>query len=326
MIWVGILGPKGHFREELSKLVAGHRSAQISTMMDLQELYDVEGYMYRSYDAMPGYRRMVNAVKKSDIVFNGLSGAIAEDICSKALSFGKRVIDISNAYIGGGLEGRACSAYPGSVYGLSELYKDKMKAASIAANPSSYCAGMLLGLAPLAAGNLVDMDTANIESKSGITSLRRDDKLAETDMTVNGGTKIYKMDSSDYAEEVNEQMHTLFGRRVSVSYAAYVIPGIKGITTTIKINPGTDLCGSNVPDIYRDFYKHSPFVEVCSKGTINERRNSLGKCFCKLKVSVNESCSNIIVTTMLNDSVRGAASQAIQTMNLMYGIDGKIGL
>ncbi|HPL52713.1 MAG TPA: hypothetical protein PLW11_01075 [Bacillota bacterium] len=326
MIWVGILGPKGNFRETLSKLIAGHPEAQISTMMDPQEICGAEEYMCGSYDTKPGYRKIVNAVKKSDIIFNGLSGAMAEDIYSKALSYGKRAIDISNAYFGCSSEGRVCGVYPGSVYGLPELYKNKMKTAPIAANPSSRCAGILLGLAPLAASNLADADTAIIESRSGITSLGRYDKISETDMTVNGGSKIYKMDSNGYAEEVNDQMHALFGRKVSVSYAACIIPGFKGITTTIKVNPNTDLCGNSISDIYGDFYKHSPFIEVCSNDTIIEGRNGLEECLCKIKASINKDNGNITVTTILDDAVKGAASQAIQTMNLMCGIDSEIGL
>ena len=327
MIWVGFIGAKGYFGEALSKLVAGHPEAQVSTVMDLQELYNGGAYMCGSNEAKPGYWGMVNAIEKSDIIFNGLSGSIAEDVYSKALSCGKRIIDISDEhYIGDCLEGRVGSAHPGSVYGLSSLYKDKMKDASIAANPSSYCTGSILGLAPLAANNLVDMDSAYIESKSGIASLRRNDRLAELGITNNGGIKTYKVECMEYAEEVNEQMLTLFGKGTLASYESYIIPGIKGITTTIKVNPNSGMCGSDILDTYRDFYKTNSFVEVCSSGIMPKMRNEFNKCFCKIGASVDADSGKITVTTVLDDAVRGVASQAIQTMNLMCGIDGKIGL
>ncbi|MEA4849655.1 MAG: hypothetical protein VB106_20690 [Clostridiaceae bacterium] len=293
MIWVGILGAKGYLGEELSKLVAGHRSAQLSTMMD--ELCAED----RSID---------DAVKKSDIIFNGLSGTMAENIYSRAISYGKRIIDIGDQH--------AASVYPGSVYGLSELYRDKMQGASIAANPSSYCTGAMLGLVPLAAGDLVDLSTAVIESKSGISCLECGDKLTGTDMTINGGTRIYKMESSGYAEEVNEQMLALFGKKAVPSYTSYVIPGIKGIITTIKASPHKGFCGSDILEAYKNFYNSNPLIEVCSAG----------KCFCRISVSEDADTGKITVTTVLDDAVKGAASQAIQTMNLMFGIDGKIGL
>ncbi|KUO77212.1 MAG: hypothetical protein APF77_23065 [Clostridia bacterium BRH_c25] len=327
MIWVGIIGAKGYFGEALSKLVAGHPEAQVSTVMDLQELCEAEAYMCGSNEARPGYLSMVNAIKKSDIIFNGLPGTIARDVYSKAISFGKRIIDISDTYhMGGSMEGSSGSAYPGSVYGLSELYKDKMKNASIAANPSSYCTGAILGLAPLAADNLIDMDSAVIESKSGITGLRRNDKLVETGMTSNSGIKIYKVECMDYAEEVSEQMFTLFGRGASVSYTSYIIPGIKGITTTIEAEPRSAMDESDIMDTYRNFYKSNPFIKVCSNGMENEMKNGFNKCFCKIGASVDADTGKIAVTTVLDDAVRGVASQAIQTMNLMCGIDGKIGL
>lgn len=327
MIWVGIIGVKGYFGEALARLVAGHPEAQVSTLMNLQELCDAEAYMGGSNNSRSGYWDMVNAVGKSDVIFNGLPSAIAKDVYEKAISNGKRIIDISDEhYMSCGLEGIAASAYPGSVYGLSELYKDKMKSASIAANPSSYCTGALLGLAPLAAKNLIDFDSAVIESKSGITSLKRNDKLAETDMTNDCGVKIYKVECMDYAEEVYEQMAALFGKGVAASYTSYIIPGTKGITTTIKAIPRSGMNGIDVLDTYRDFYMANPFVKVNCSGMSKEKGKEHDKRFCSIEASVDADSGRITVTTLLDDAVRGAASQAIQTMNLMCGIDGKTGL
>jgi N-acetyl-gamma-glutamyl-phosphate reductase len=224
------------------------------------------------------------------------------------------------------LEGNSGSSYPGSIYGLSELYRDKMKKASVAANPSSFCTGVVLGLAPLAAGSLVDVNSASIVAKSGITSLRRNDRLTEAGTANNEGIKTYKVDGMKYTEEVNEQMLTLFGKGTPASYAAYIIPGSKGITTTIKVSAHTGISGKDILDIYRAFYKDSPFVEVCTGGMIPSMRNGFNKSFCKIGASVDSDSGEITVTTVLDDVLRGAAGQAIQTMNLMCDIDGKIGL
>lgn len=327
MIWVGILGARGYFGEALPKLVAGHRLAQVSTIMDLQELCEGELYSCRSNEARSGYWSMVNAIKNSDVIFNGLSGSIAEEVYSKAISYGKKVIDISNdQYLGDRLGIKVNNSYPGSVYGLSELYRDKMKDASVATNPSGYCTGAVLGLAPIAAFNTVDMNTVSIESKSGITSLGRNDKLTEVERTNNDSTIIYKMESRKYAEEVNEQIFALFGKEASTSYVAYIIPGIKGITTTIKVNLHTVMSESDIFDVYRDFYKDNPLIEVCSNSNINGTMNRSKNCSCKLHVSTDEDYSNVTVTTVFDDALKGVASQVIQTMNLMSGIDSGIGL
>lgn len=326
MIWVGIIGAKGYFGEALGRLVAGHRSAQVSTVLDLQELSYGGSYIHCSKEAKPGYWRMVNAVKKSDIIFSGLTGNAAEDVYSKAQTFGKKVIDISdNHYMRGCLEGSS-SACLGSVYGLSELYKDKIKGASIVANPSSYCIGAILGLAPLAASNMIDMNSAAIESKSGITGLRRTDKLIETGVTDSSGVKTYKVDCMDYAEEVNEQILALFGIRTSAVYTSYIVPGTKGITTTINVDPCRGIYYSDFLDIYGRFYENNPFVEVCNKGLIQEMKNGFSECFCKIGVSHDADSGKIKITTVLDNALRGVASQAIQSMNLMCGIDGKTGL
>ncbi|HQI16596.1 MAG TPA: hypothetical protein PLL37_06520, partial [Bacillota bacterium] len=94
MIWVGILGAKGYFGEELSKLIAGHQSAQVSAMLDLQELNESGCGFSRGNGMSAGYLKMMNAINRADVIFNGFSGTIAEDIYSKALSNGKKIIDI----------------------------------------------------------------------------------------------------------------------------------------------------------------------------------------------------------------------------------------
>lgn len=325
MIWVGIIGAKGYFGDALARLVAGHPEAQLSTVMELPELADAGTCRFGSIETRPGYWNMMDAVKKSDIIFNGLTGDPAEAVYSKALSHGKRIIDIGDKYISSSLA-KGSSAYPGSVYGLSKLYKDKMKDAAIVANPSSYCAGAILGLAPLAANNMVDMDSATIESKSGITGLRKTDRLVETGLTGNGGVKTYKVESKDYADEVNGQMHALFGIKTAAPYASYIIPGIKGIITTINVNPQAGSCTGDILDVYRDFYKTNPFVEVGGGRTAHGMKNAYNKYFCKIGASVDADSGKITVTTVLDDALRGVASQAIQSMNLMCGIDGDVGL
>jgi N-acetyl-gamma-glutamyl-phosphate reductase len=294
--------------------------------MELQDLCEDGIYSSGSNEEKPGYWNMVNAIKKSDVIFSGIPGVMAEDVYLKALSYGKRIIDISDEHnLGVNLEDMTGSAYPGSVYGLSDLYKDKMKNAFIASNPSSYCTGALLGLAPLASGNLADMGSVTIKSKSGITSLRRTDKLTDSGMMKNG-IRTYKLESMDYAEEVNKQMMILFGREALASYESVVAPGTKGITTTIEISLNKGIYGSDILDAYKDFYKNNPFVEVFNNGMLNEVRSCFDRCFCKIGTSTEADSGKITVTTILDDAVRGVASQAVQTMNLMYGIDGAIGL
>lgn len=326
MIWVGIIGAKGYFGEALSKLIAGHPEAQVSTVMDLQGLCDAGLYSSGANEAVPGYWNMVNAIKKSDVIFSGIPAAMAEDVYLKALSSGKRIIDISDEHnLGVNLENMAGNAYPGSVYGLSDLYKDKMKNAFLAANPSSYCTGALLGLAPLVSNGLADIGSLAVKAKSGITSLKRSDKLADAGV-LKSGIRTYKLECGDYANEVNEQMLILFGEGTPASYEAFVVPGTRGITTTIKADPAPGMHGKDIFEAYRDFYRNNPFVEVAANCEAVEERNGFDKCFCKIGASMEADTGKLTVTTVLDDAVRGVASQAVQTMNLMYGIDGKIGL
>lgn len=317
MIWVGIIGAKGYFGETLSKLVAGHPEAQVSTVVDVEGLYGDSRQL--------GYLNMVDAIRKSDVIFSGLPHEIAEDIYLKALSHGKKIIDISEEHNPGmDLENMTDNSYLGSIYGLSKLYKDRMKDAFIASNPSSYCTGALLGLAPMALNGFADMASLEVRTKSGISSLKRSDKLTDLGMMKNGA-RIYKLEGSGYAAEVREQMLNLFGKGTLASYESYVTSGTKGIVTTIKADPISGMSSADITEAYMEFYKGNPFVEV-SGNMSSEPRKGLGKNFCRISPSLEADTGKITVTTMLNDAVRGVAGQAIQTMNLMYGMDGSIGL
>jgi N-acetyl-gamma-glutamyl-phosphate reductase len=317
MIWVGIIGAKGYFGETLSKLVAGHPDAQVSTVVNVEGLYGDSRQL--------GYLSMVDAIRKSDVIFSGLPGEMAEDVYLKALSHGKKIIDISEEHNSGmDFTNTADNAYLGSIYGLSELYKDKMKGAFIASNPSSYCTGALLGLAPIALNGFANMASLDVRTKSGISSLKRNDKLTDLGMIKNGA-RTYKLEGSGYAAEVSEQMLNLFGKGTLASYESYVISGTKGIVTTIKADPLAGISSSDISDAYRDFYKGNPFVEV-SGNMANVAQKGFGKHFCKINASLEADTGKISVTTVLNDAIRGVAGQAIQTMNLMYGMDGSIGL
>lgn len=326
MIWVGIIGAKGYFGEALSKLIAGHPEAQVSTVMDLQGLCDSGLFTSGNSKDAPGYWSMVNAIKKSDVIFSGVPAVMAEDVYLKALSSGKRIIDISDEHnLGVNMEDMAGSAYPGSIYGLSDLYKDKMKDACIAANPSSYCTGAILGLAPLVSKDLVDMGSLSIMSKSGITSLKRTDKLTDAGLLKNG-IRSYKLDCGEYAKEVNEQMMTLFDKGTLSSYESFIVPGTKGIMTTITADPVQGVSSMDIYEIYKEFYGNNPFVGISQNLAAVDGKSSFDKCFCKICASMEADTGKITVTTVLDDAVRGVASQAVQTMNLMYGIDGRVGL
>lgn len=310
MIWVGIVGAKGHVGEALTRLVAGHPGAQISSFVNTGE-FTGEGI------SMLEYRSMLDAIQKSDIIFNGLTGSAAGDIFSEALVKGKRIIDISEeAYNRGNI-------LSGSVYGLPELYRSKVENATIVSNPSCYCTGAMLALAPLMSSELIDAGSVVIESKSGITGLRSTDKLKGTEVLNEGGHRVYKLDNRNYSVEIEEQLKVLFGKSTAISYTSY-INGIRGIVMKIYSNPVVPLNDGDAEELYKQFYRNSPFVKICSEGGLNSGGSS--RSFCEIEARVDKLTGKLVVTTAMESPVRTQTEQAVQTMNLMYGLDEKTGL
>lgn len=312
MIWVGIVGAKGHVGEALTRLVAGHPGAQVSSFINPK---DFDGTGMGRFE----YQTMFDAIEKSDIIFSGLTGNIPEDILSKALLKGKKIIDVSD---------EACcdgSIFPGSIYGLSELYRDTIKNASLVSNPSCYCTGAMLGLAPLMSSELIDASSVVIESESGITGLRNTDTLKDAEVVYVGGHKVYKLENSTYSEEIKTQLETVFSKNTAISYISY-INGIRGLVTTISANSIFPLKDGEVEELYKRFYNGNPFVKVHGDGGLNEEDNSVNGCLCRIGARTDKNTGKLVITTVMNSIVKGLTGQAVQSMNLMYGFDEKTGL
>lgn len=309
MKWVGIIGAKGYVSEAITRLIAGHPEAQISKVVNSTG-YSVEK---GSID----YRNMLDVIEKSDIIFNGLTGSISEDITAKALSKGKKIINISDEVYD--------DILPGSVYGLSKLYKGKVKNAAAVLNPSCYCAGAMLGLAPLMHSEFFNANSIVIESKSGITSLKDTDRLVDAEVSDDGGYKVYKLDNKQYSEEIKKQLEVLFGKRIVVSLNSY-INGIKGIMTTIYADTAPSLDNGKASELYKKFYGDNPFVRVCEEGEFNNRTNNEIEASCIIELGCDKNTGKLVVTTVIRSIVRELTEQAVQTMNLMCGFDEKAGL
>lgn len=316
MIWVGMIGADGLVANVLTKLIASHPRAQISTFLSGQQFKGCESKKYTEWS-------IFDVIEKSDVIFNALPHKNSSSIFNEAVKQGKKVIDLSSD-VHNSVNVIETQAKP--VYGIPELNKEKIMEAFVVSNPSCYCTGAMLGLAPLVEGKLIDVKSVIIDSKSGVTSLSKSDTLVESFVDNNENVKAYKLGSNCYSAEIEQQVQKLFGEKLNILYAPYIVPMSKGILTTIYATPSTEVDTESLIGKYKEFYQDNPFIRVYEEGEMPETKRVSYSNYCDIGIHFDKAADKIVAVTAIDNLMKGACGQAVQNMNLMCGMDEKTGL
>ena len=273
--------------------------------------------------------------KKSDFVFLALPHVTAQEAAFRFHKLGKKVVDLSADYR---LSDPAVYAtwyehshqYPellkDAVYGLPELHREKIKKASLIANPGCYPTSAILGLAPLMQKGKVDLESIIIDSKSGVSGAGRSPSLAHHYPEVNEGFMAYKVGTHRHMPEIEQELSSLAGKQVTVSFTPHLVPMNRGILTTIYAKQKSPVDTDQLHAWYREFYKDAPFVRLLPVGQFPNVRNVRGSNFCDIGIYADQRTGRAVVVTAIDNLVKGASGQAIQNMNLMMGFDEAEGL
>ena len=213
-----------------------------------------------------------------------------------------------------------------AVYGLPELHREKIKKASLIANPGCYPTSAILGLAPLIAKGLADLRSIIIDSKSGVSGAGRSPSLAHHYPEVNEGLMAYKVGTHRHTPEIEQELSRLAGKRITLSFTPHLVPMNRGILSTIYAVLTTRMDTDRVHSLYQEFYRREPFVRLLPPNRFPNVRNVLGSNFCDIGVYADPRTDRAVVVTAIDNLVKGAAGQAIQNMNLMMGFDEAEGL
>lgn len=335
MIRVGIIGASGYAGGELVRYLLGHPGVRISYLSSGTYKGQPISNAYPSLIAqdLPLCEEFIPdlAADEADIFFqahgNGTGMAIAEGL----LSFGKRLIDmpadfrlkdtsIYKHYYG--KDHTAAQLLPEAVYGICELHADEIAAANIVANPGCYATGAILALAPLVANKLVDLNSIIVDSKSGVSGAGRSKlEVAGLFAEINEGVKAYAVAGHRHTPEIEQEMTALAGTNVKLTFTPHLIPMNRGILTTAYANLAGPMSSGDILDVYETFYEGKPFVAVLEEGKQPVTKNVLGSNYCHIGAAVDERTGRVIVTSAIDNMGKGAAGQAVQSMNLMCGFD-----
>jgi len=327
MIKVGIIGATGYAGEELISILLRHPevkitslSAKIDQAQDISRLFPKFAGKISLVCKEPDIKEII---AKCDLVFLALPHTVSMEMAPKLLKAGKKVIDLSADY-----RLKDTQTYAQfyktkhkdkinlvqAVYGLPELYREKIKHAQLIANPGCYPTAAILALAPLAAFNLVDLESVIIDAKSGVTGAGK--KVAENFLfsEINEDFKAYKVNIHQHMPEINQELSKLLGKKIKVTFVPHLLPLNKGILETIYLKKTKK--GQNIVSLYKKFYKKEPFVRIRDEGGFPRIKDVVGTNFCD--IGIKDEQDNVIIVSAIDNLLKGASGQAVQNMNIMY--------
>jgi N-acetyl-gamma-glutamyl-phosphate reductase len=335
MIKVGVVGATGYAGEEVIKILINHKGVKIT---ELSAVIDKEEPISSLLPVFKGKLDIVcrkpnpEMASKVDLVFLGLPHKVSMEIAPAFLKAGKLVVDLSADYR---LEAKTYEKWygvphkdsanlPKAVYGLPELYRDDIKKAKLLANPGCYPTSVILGIAPMIAGNRVEKGSIIADSKSGATGAGRKADIALSFSEVNENLKAYKVNEHQHKPEINAILSRLSGRDIDVIFTPHLIPMNRGILSTIYMKLAEPLDTKAALAVYRKFYEGKPFVRVADEGKLPQVRDVVGTNYCDIGMKVTGT--TLIVVSCIDNLKKGAAGQAVQNMNIMCGFDETEGL
>lgn len=273
---------------------------------------------------------------RCEVVFLSLPNGLACKIAPQLIEKGCKVLDLSADYrfsdlktyttwYGTERSDRTLAAT--AVYGLPELYRDRIAEANLVGCPGCYPTASLLALSPLLKQGLIVPETAIIDAKSGTSGGGRQAKvnllLAEADNSLGA----YNVGSHRHTPEIEQICSELAGHEVTIQFTPHLIPMVRGILATVYASmrdPG--LVRDDLITIYSAFYRNSPWVKICNSGTYPQTKWACGSNNCYIGIEVDPRTGRVIVMSAIDNLIKGQAGQAIQCMNLMLGWDETLGL
>ncbi len=344
MVKVGIIGATGYAGNELVRLLMGHKDVEIMW-------YGSRSYIDKKYAEV--YQNMFEIVEdtclddnmeelasKVDVIFTAtpqgfLAGVLTEEILSKVkiinLSADFRIKDVKTYEKWYKIEHRSPQFIEEAVYGLCELNRDKIKGARLIANPGCYTTCSILTAYPLVKEGLIDPDTLIIDAKSGTSGAGRGAKLPNLFCEVNENMKAYGVTNHRHTPEIEEQLGYAAGKEIVVNFTPHLVPMNRGILATEyatlnKKADGTLPTYEEVKAVYDKYYKNEKFVRVLEKDICPETKWVEGSNYVDVNFKIDERTGRIVMMGALDNLVKGAAGQAVQNMNLLFGFDEAEGL
>ena len=339
MIKAGIIGATGYAGNEIVRLLLGHKDVEIKwfgsrSYID-QQYADIYQNFFRLVDAKCMDDNMAALADEVDVIFTatpqGLCASlINEEILSKCkvidLSADFRIKDVKKYEKWYGIEHKAPQFIEEAVYGLCEINREDIKNARLIANPGCYPTCSTLSIYPLLKEGLIDPNTIIIDAKSGTSGAGRGAKVPNLYCEVNENMKAYGVATHRHTPEIEEQLSYAAGKPVVISFTPHLVPMNRGILVTAYASLTKEVTWEEVRAAYDKYYANEKFVRVLEKDVYPETKWVEGSNYVDIGFKIDPRTNRIIMMGAIDNLVKGAAGQAVQNMNLIFGLPESEGL
>jgi len=338
-IRVGIIGVTGYTGGELLRLLINHPYVEIKKAFSRSnagnDVVEVHPNLYKEISLIEEELDVENFLKDLDLVFlalpHGKSAPLVKEIHRnkvKVVDLGadfrlKDLVDYQKWYE---LEHICPELIAESVYGLPEIYKDKIIGCSILANPGCYPTSIILGLAPLISSKLINLNSIVIDSKSGITGAGKTLTQQSHYPDMNDNLLAYKVGCHRHISEIEQELSILATTKVIASFTPHLIPMNRGILSTIYSDLKIAISQKELDNLYSEYYRNCPFIRLRNTNSLPQTKWVQGSNYCDIAPVLDERTGKVIIISAIDNLVKGASGQAIQNMNLMFGLEETTGL
>ena len=339
MIKVGIIGATGYAGGELVRLLLNHKEAEIKwygsrSYID-QEYADVYQNMFKLVEDVCRDDNLKQLAKEVDVIFTAtpqgfLGSVLDEEILSQVkvidLSADYRIKDVAVYEEWYKIKHESPQFIKEAVYGLCEINREDIKKARLVANPGCYTTCSILSMYPLVKEGIIDPDSIIIDAKSGVSGAGRGAKVANLFCEVNENMKAYGVLTHRHTPEIEEQLSYAAGREIKIIFTPHLAPMNRGILVTGYANLSKKVTSEEVRAAYEKYYKDEYFIRILKDGVCPETKWVEGSNFYDVNFKLDERTNRIVVMGALDNVVKGAAGQAVQNMNLLFGFAENEGL
>ncbi|MFZ6847042.1 N-acetyl-gamma-glutamyl-phosphate reductase [Undibacterium sp. RuRC25W] len=338
MIKVGIVGGTGYTGVELLRLLATHPNVQLTAITSRKE----DGLPVA--DMYPSLRGKVDLafsapdkanLTECDVVFFATPHGVAMAQAQELLAAGVKVIDLAADFRlqdvaqfekWYGIPHTCTDVLKEAVYGLPELNRDAIKSARVIGNPGCYPTTMQLGYAPLLKADVIDASSLIADCKSGVSGAGRKAEIGILFSEASDSFKAYAVSGHRHTPETTEQLQRLTKQPVELLFTPHLVPMIRGMHSTLYARLTRDITNEELQALFVDAYKNEPFVDVMPFGSHPETRSTRASNMLRLALHRPNNGKTVVVLVVQDNLVKGASGQAVQCMNLMFGLDETTGL
>lgn len=337
MIKVGIVGGTGYTGVELLRLLAQHPQAEVAVITSRSEeglkVSDLYPNLRGHYDQLAFSVPDVATLAACDVVFFATPHGVAHALAGELLAAGTKVIDLSADFRlqdaeewakWYGQPHGAPELLPEAVYGLPEVNREKIRGARLIAVPGCYPTATQLGLLPLLEAGLADIQTLIADCKSGVSGAGRAAKVGSLLCEASESMMAYSVKGHRHLPEISQGLSRAAGQSVGLTFVPHLTPMIRGIHATLYARVADR--SVDLQALFEKRYANEPFVDVMPAGSHPETRSVRGANVCRIAVHRPQGGDLVVVLSVIDNLVKGASGQALQNMNILFGLDERLGL